>query len=201
MFKTCTNFFKNALIGFGLLTLISCSQKEVFTFKSTDLLIFEVDFGSTIHQIEVEIFSKSPDLIFQYRVMNVEGEKGTVTVKQLAMNKALEQDNFFDGKDKTLDTKTSIWLSSAAYQSIKSTDSVQLAFRQGFTFHNPTYILKGRTQLPIMVNGKVKNLPALYIEDIEGKGFKYWIWDNPSDPIVLKMNLGWDFKLTQLILN
>lgn len=186
------------LICLASITLGCGSGKSSIVLNNQDALIYEVTYDSSPIEMLVELNSRTPDLVLKYRMGFAEPKFGTITVTSDALSAATEQDNFWIG-DKTLINKTTLWISSSTYDDIILKGEATMPFRQGFTLYDLTYTLIEKGTFEIVFNGKSRKLPVLYLEDKGGKGFKYWIWNNPSDPVILKMDLGWVVDLKEII--
>jgi hypothetical protein len=187
-----------SIILFAFISAGCGSRKSKINLNDKDALIYEVNFANNPVEMLVEIEARKPDLVLKYRMGFEEPRVGEITISSQALKDSYEQDNFWIG-DKLISNKTTLWVSSAAYLDIVESGEVKMPFRQGFTYHDLTYRLVDKTELELVFNGKLKKFHTFYLEDTEGKGFKYWIWNNQTDPLILKMDLGWQLTLKEII--
>lgn len=164
----------------------------------SDVMIYELNYGQGAEILEVELISKTDEISFQYTIPAKQGATGRISILGNALKTATELDfNWFEG-DRALTDKTSLWLSQATFTALKSKSNVEIAFRQGLMLQIPIFKMVGKTELTTELNGRITTLKALYLEDLNNYGYKIWVWDNPLEPLILKLDLGWTMQLSQL---
>lgn len=154
-----------------------------------------VKIGNDEKAFDFNVIHRVPELELNYHMVADTGFKGKITISSSAMEAADEQDNFWGGGEKYFENKTSLWVSHRVFASIENRDTVYMPFRLGFTFTEAYYQVVSKDTMQISVNGKVRELEVFYLEDTGNKGYKYWIWNNWSDPLILKMDAGWEFRV------
>lgn len=183
----------------GTLTAFMPSTRysDLEEIKVNSQLAYNVDFRGQKYQFVVDVQKKSPDLVFKYNLTMGGGMEATVTVTEEAMKTAINQQNYFNGADRTLNTETTVWVSKKVFNEIKNSGKTIIGNAQGMgAFKADEYTLTGTVDFNAMVNGEEVKLKALHIK--AANDYQYWIWDNAKDPLILKMDLGWGISLKEI---
>jgi hypothetical protein len=161
-------------------------------------LAYNVNTDEADYQYIIVINELYPGLSFRWDMTFPVRSNGTVEISNEAIDTATTQRNKFSifGGDLLLENETSVWASRKVYQARKA--KVPLSIDCGdsgegrellFFVPNTTY----QTQL----NDSAIMLPALYAET--GRGNKYWILDDPENPIILKMTIEFNIQLENIM--
>jgi len=118
---------------------------------------------------------------------------GSCVITENAIQNAISQQNYFSGGLEYLDNRTTGYVSYAVYQAMKNKGSITI---------NPTgqdEVLKYLYDVPYqtVLDGKTIILPTMYCET--NRGSKYWILDNPNDPIIMKMVVDFNIEIGEMM--
>lgn len=195
---------KKILLASSLLALISFSPKQQATLNAIPVdsqLAYNVDFGGNKYQFIVELKQKEPDLVFDYNLSMGAGKQGKVTITKEAMESARGQQNYFAGGEQKLSAQTTVWLSQVVYKEAKEKGKTTMATVESGDMKNIDYTLVGNEKMELQLNGETINLPCLHLKSTDGRDFEYWVWDNPKDPLILKMSIGWGIAIKEINMN
>ena len=155
-------------------------------------LVYGVDFHGTQYDFIITIRSMDSGLTFDWEMTSPVNTSGTVEMSAAALETATGQNNYFSGGTLKLDDKTSVWVSKAVHKALsdeKSIDIVPETDAQTLTF-------QGREKWETVVDGKAETLDVIFATTAAGQ--KFWIWSNPSHPIIFEMQLQWTVKLKEI---
>lgn len=133
---------------------------------------------------------------FNYVMDNDNQTRGEITMSEDAYTNATDLYNYFSGGDVTLDKQTTVWLSKKLFKEIKENSKVIMSTDKSSP---KTYkVVKAKKDADkyykVLVNGKHRNIPCIQIVSEDGSQ-KLWITDNPENPLILKMNIGFSIEL------
>lgn len=133
---------------------------------------------------------------FNYVMDNDNQTRGEVLMSEDAYANATDLYNYFSGGKVTLDKQTSVWLSQKLFKEIKEKGKVVMSTDKSSP---KTYkVVKAKKDADkyykVHVNGEYRNIPCIQIVSEDGSQ-KLWITDNPENPIILKMDIGFSIEL------
>jgi hypothetical protein len=191
------------ILLFSVLLLSSCkSRKEITKYKKTveygnnTLLKYTVNYGGSEYYLKIKIKSFGDSCSFIYSMTNAQRTEGSVDISAWAMNFATSQENYFNGGHRQLQNKTTVWLSRNSLKELKKNGSTILVpnYRDSVTLTSDTVL-----QMPMLVDGTLKNLPIIQASGTSKSGKKtYWILDDARFPLIIYMDLGWQVKLESI---
>lgn len=195
---------KKVLFAFAFMALISFAPRNQTVLNNLPVdsqLAYNVDFGGEKYQFIVELKQKEPDLIFDYNFSMGSGKQGKVTITKDALQTARGQHNYFAGGEQTLSAQTTVWLSQVVYKEAKQNGKTTMATIESGDMKNIDYTLVGTEKMDLQLNGENISLPCLHLRSTDGRDFEYWVWDNPKDPLILKMSIGWGIAIKEINVN
>jgi hypothetical protein len=161
-------------------------------------LAYSVNTEGADYQYIIVINGLYPELSFRWDMTFPIRTNGTVKISQEAMDTATTQRNKFSvfGSDLLLEDETSVWISRKVYQALKAKMPVLINCGDNDEVGELLFF-KANTNYKTQLNDLVVLLPALYAET--GKGNKYWILDDPDNPIILKMTIEFNIQLDNIM--
>ena len=176
-------------------------QSELKSIPVNSQLAYNVDFKGEKYQFVVEVLKKSPELVFKYNLTMGGGMNATVTISADAMKTAVNQNNYFNGRDVSLGDKTTVWVSQKVFNDITTNGKTSMGDVQGLGIKTTEYSLVGKEKFSTSLNGDPITLEALHLKATNGSNYEYWIWNNAADPLILKMDLGWGISIKEINVN
>ncbi|MCB9262276.1 MAG: hypothetical protein H6607_07875 [Flavobacteriales bacterium] len=177
------------------------TQSTSVSISENHQLVYNLNFGGSNYNFIVEVLSKSPSLSFNYAMTNGNNTSGKVTIMPGALDSARVQNNYFSGGDLVLDQETTVWLSKRVFNELSSTGKTVMEFSSLFGSETVNFSKTGEENFEISVNGTKKKVSTILASDTDGKGYSYRILNNPSEPLILEMNLGWSIGLKEINFN
>lgn len=177
--------------------LLSCGGAKQIKIPIGTTLSYDIVTSQKSLRLTATLASISPIIQFDY-VVESEAILGSVSLTPEALKSAYELDLMFSGEDKLLSKSTSIRLSDTTFKQLKNKGEALIAFRQGFVKNEMVYKVVENQDYILNINDKPRKIKAMYLEDKQGKGFKFWIMDNPSTPIIMRFDLGWQMILKNI---
>lgn len=118
---------------------------------------------------------------------------GTCITTENAMQNATKQQNYFRGGFEIQDDRTTGFVSYAVWKAMKEKGSITIQPV------NDLEVLTYISDFPysIVIDGKTIVVPTFYCETDHGS--KYWILDNPENPITLKMVLDFNIEIGEIM--
>jgi hypothetical protein len=163
--------------------------------------IYEVIFGGNTYDFRVTNPKVDMDkgISFKWKMTGDVGINGVINITKEAMDTAHEQMNKFSKTDYTLDTRTSVWVSNAVFNEIKTNGE---AFMEASKFSaqifqvvaedDPFYVVK--------VDDQDKYIRCIHLVSKDGDDSQeLWINDDPKNPLILKMKLDFSIELKQIL--
>jgi hypothetical protein len=195
---------KNMFLAFATIALISFAPRPQTTLNNIPVdsqLAYNVDFGGNKYQFIVELKQKDPNLVFDYNLSMGSGKQGKVTIVKEALQTARGQQNYFAGGEQTLSTQTTVWLSQVVYKEAKEKGKTTMATGESGDMRFVDFTVVGTEKMELQLNGENISLPCLHLRSTDGRDFEYWVWDNPKDPLILKMSIGWGLAIKEINVN
>lgn len=201
---------KKLLIACGILMFSSCHSKMVSVQKGAPELIvvdkgyqlnYNLASGGERYQFIVEVKEMKPNINFDYTLSMKKPVKGNMTLTQKAREEARYMRNYFSkGKHVLPDSMLTVWLSRSIYQDLVSTGKCKLSDGESYG-KLEAYQLLGYEKFNTEINGEPVVLDVLRIKGLEGKKSEFLILKNPTNPLIIKMNVGWEISLKEIFHN
>jgi len=163
--------------------------------------IYEVIFQGKVYDFRVTNpkVDMANGISFKYKMTGDVGINGVVNISKDAIDTAHVQMNKFSNGNKVLTEETSVWVSNAVFNELKtkgesfieaSTFSAQVF--EVVTEDDPFYIVK--------VDDEDKYIRCIHIVSKAGDDSQeLWINDDPKNPLILKMKLDFSIELKQIL--
>jgi hypothetical protein len=158
-------------------------------------LAYNVNTENSDYQYIVNINGLYPTLSFRWEMTFPSRNYGDIEISQQAMDEATKQRNYFSGLGLYLEEETSVWISKKVYQAMKT--KVPISINCGDSDEDELLFFVKNTTYQTQLNDSTVLLPALYAETENGK--KYWILDDPDNPIILKMTIEFNIYLVNIM--
>lgn len=169
------------------------------TKKPGFVMVYGVDFNGSTYDFIVRVKEVEDGLTFDYEMTNATGTKGTVHITEDALDDALTQNNYFSGGKLDLSDQTSVWVSRKILQDL---------IEDGETFVSPdggetsTKLVQKKVAHDYKAMNSIseemmEEISYVYAESPDGS-IKYWIHLSKSNPIILRMELGWSIWLKEI---
>jgi hypothetical protein len=160
--------------------------------KNGDVLVYEVNAGGETYHFEVTIKEIREAIVFDW-VMPEKDISGEVTLEKAARDGATIYKNFFkDGEESVFTDSGTVWLSRKNFGEVKKGSTIMTIDNNGAE----RFDKKESGTLDIIFKGKPMKLKHIGMSN--GKGRSLWVMDNPAQPLILKMNLGWTITLKEV---
>jgi hypothetical protein len=163
--------------------------------------IYEVIFQGTTYDFRVTNPKVDMDkgISFKYKMTGDVGITGVITMSKEAIDTAHVQMNRFGGGNKDITEETSVWVSNAVFNELKTNGE---AFMQASIFSaqvfqvvaedDPFYVVK--------VDDQDKYIKCIHLVSRDrDDSQELWINDDPKNPLILKMKLDFSIELKQIL--
>jgi hypothetical protein len=163
--------------------------------------IYEVIFQGNTYDFRVTNPKVDMDkgISFKWKMTGDVGINGVVNISKEALDTAHEQMNKFNLADYDLDTRTSVWVSNAVFNELKTNGE---AFMEASKFSaqvfqvvaedDPFYVVK--------VDDQDKYIRCIHLVSRDrDDSQELWINDDPKNPLILKMKLDFSIELKQIL--
>ena len=179
-------------ILFTSMTLISfsCSQKKNYWLKSGSTLTYHLVNGDNQYDFIVDNLKIDKEVSFKWTMGEPVNNTGSVTMSSKALGESTKIVNYFsDGATQNMEEETTVWLSRKIYEQIKNKKPIDISI------DGTTEILnfKNNEKLKIKADGADEEVNVLYAETESGN--KLWILDEPQNPLIIKMQVGFTIEL------
>jgi hypothetical protein len=163
------------------------------------IYVYEVDFYGDVYDFIVTL-KKFDDsgIEFDYEMTNASNTKGSVRISKEAMQNAIGQNNYFSGGLMDLTNLTTVWLSRKVINDLIETGKAIISTDGGKTQTTLENTVAGQDfAFYNKISDMEMTLPFVYAESKDGSA-KYWITLNKSNPMILKMDLGWSITFKEM---
>lgn len=117
---------------------------------------------------------------------------GNVKITPEALKDATAQNNYFYGGGEVYKDKTSIWVSKKVYQSLKDKTPIQI--QPSKVVENLNYVAD--ETMSVKIDGVETQLKVLHGRT--DRGSEFWILDDPKAPIILRMIIDFEVRITEI---
>lgn len=163
--------------------------------------IYEVVFQGNTYDFRVTNPKVDMDkgISFKYKMTGDVGINGVVNISKDALDTAHVQMNRFSNGNHELDAETSVWISNAVFNELKTKGEsfIQASIFSAQVFQvvdeeDPFYIVK--------VDDQDKYIRCIHLVSRDrDDSQELWINDDPKNPIILKMKLDFSIELKQIL--
>ncbi len=178
-----------------LFLYIPLSYSQELKLQKGMTLKYDIVKGHDSMQLKVMIKEVAPEFVFDFLLRSKSSFYGRVTMTPDALKNGLRQYNYSVKGDVTLTDAVAVLMSQYAYSTLK--DSAVLTMspdRKEKTFRR-----KELLNYPMMQDKKNISIPAFLVESDDSTKDVFVIADNKSFPVILRMNLGFEFDLKEVI--
>lgn len=164
-----------------MLTVVVNAQQ--LKLKNGSVLKYKVTNGTENYTLTVTIKETEPDLSFTYNLSNGKIDLGSATISKNALDNAVVLNNELTGGILNLSTETTLWISKAVYNGLKRD------FQARLTTKGQTYTLLNNyeDEIKVIVDGKPTALNIVYAEEQSGKPNKFWVLNEETNPLIIKL--------------
>jgi hypothetical protein len=157
--------------------------------KSGDTLVYDVINQKKQYNFIVRHLQIENNIAFDWNMTSPNEMAGSLVISRYALDTATMQKNYFQDGESVLTDKTCVWVSKKVYNAMKKKKPVTINSGNGMAVLE----YKGKEDYTFKLNGVEHTVKVIY--GVTKKAEKYWILDDPKNPIILKMDLGWTVKL------
>jgi hypothetical protein len=181
-------------IVFSFAALSSFAQKnENAWLKKCTKLTYHLTIDATEYDFVMDSLKFTDDIYFHWIMTTPGNDAGRVKIFKQALDSATAFNNYFTNNTYLeLTDKTTVWASKVVYKAIKKGSSVNVDLGNGR--EKLTFI--SREKFSVKVNGTLKSFDVLYATTVSGS--KIWILDDPSNPLLIKMYVGWTIEIKEI---
>ncbi len=162
-------------------------------------LTYDVRSGAVSHAFVATVLKAAPDLEFEWFTTSPVASDGVRMVAADTLARAMSHcECYQDAEWGTRGDASALWLSRAAFAALTTGERTGLLFNDspGRQMQARTLVLERRTRFPVRVDGAPMELPALVVRSDSGSVL--WIHDDPSDPLVLAIEVEWTMRLASV---
>jgi len=182
------------LILLAVSTLSFAQKNEGSWLKKCTKLTYHINYNAIEYDFILDSIKATNDISFQWKMTDPMNYSGKVKIMKQALDTATTFYNFFaDSSNIILDNKTTVLVSKKVYKAIKKGGSIKVdpgLGREKLTF-------KSAEKISAKFNGNTKSFDVLYV--VTDSGNKFWILDDPANPVIMKMYLGWTIEIKEII--
>jgi Flp pilus assembly protein TadD len=186
---------------FALLRKLGCPQAFANLSPSeVKAYTYNVDYNGMKYQFIVAPTSikMTEGARFNWHMTIRDDMQGTIAISKAALDTAHSQMNKFSAGPADLSSLTSFWVSNALYTELKhvgkTTNTAGEAGAKTFLL-----VADDEDAEPTITNskGQKKALKTLHIRSDDNEE-ELWINDDPANPLITRMSLGWSIELTSI---
>ena len=158
--------------------------------KNTAKFNYTVKNNGNQYDFIVDSLTLGNSIAFRWKMGAPKNYQGKVRMSKSALDTASYLVNTFRNKDfLDLTDKTSVWMGRKVRQMIAIGKPISINAGTGREVFSPM----GEKSYTFILNGTSTTLKCLYIESASGK--KIWFLNDVTNPLIIKMDLGWTIEL------
>jgi hypothetical protein len=185
-------------VYFSLLRKFGCPQAFANLSPATvKAYTYDVDYNGTQYQFVVRPKKVKMDegASFDWHMTINDKLQGTVDMSKEALDTAHTEMNKFAGGPSDLKDQTTVWVSNAVYRELKKDGkSIISATENAQTFS----VVDDEDEATITDSeGHTRALKTMHVRSEDGQE-ELWINDDPANPLITRMNLGWSLQLKSI---
>ena len=162
---------------------------------------WEVNNNGSVYPFIVSNPKGSTVTDFEFNWSMGDDNNGHIKITAAAMKSAIGQNNYFGPslKNATLTDKTTVWVSQQVYTDLAKKGSAKMDVGNGPEVFTTVTDKDGDAEKEsfkdaIKVKGNEKTVTTLHVKNTDGSR-QLWILNNPQNPVIIKMDLGWTIVL------
>jgi Flp pilus assembly protein TadD len=183
-----------------LLLKLGCPQAfAVLSPAQVKTYTYDVSYNGSEYQFVVtpSEVNMNSGVRFGWKMTSGDGKTGTTSISKAALDTAHGEVNTFAGGDLQLIDQTTVWVSKAVYKELKqtgkshitATDAGSKVFEVVTDDDGPATITNA--------SGHTRALKNIHVKSEDGTEH-LWINDDPANPIITRMDLGWTIALKSI---
>lgn len=164
-------------------------------------MVYEVQSGDFHYSFLVSVQEKSASRItFDWLMTIQDDNQGTLTMTSEALSSADQLFSFYEkGSDKTITDATALWLSRKTFDALKAGELVKLNPGDAVVVFQRDDSFEGKRRLKALAS-KYQLDPDVQTILAQANNGKYLIvLDDPTNPLILEMDVGWKLILEGLL--
>ena len=196
--------------------ILGCAVREIRKevkvpwLKPGTKMVYGVDFQGKKYDFIVNVKSLPPEIKFDWEMTEPVNKSGSILIKASALDTARGQFNYFRGGSKTLENATTVWVSKKVYKELKEKGTTKIILDSD----SYTLSLKSKEKMKVSIDGTEKEIDVIYGEienaaveyalDESGnlierpKNYKYWILDDPINPVIMRMVIDFEIGIKEI---
>lgn len=180
-----------------MVLLQACNSTKQVLVKPGYSMKYDIITNQNAVRLTVKMVNTESNWAFDYTVED--NISGSVKCVSSAVRSSNELFHSFNGINKVLESGTSLRISDSTFTEILNGTPTELSYRLGFVKNTLKYKLVEKQKHKYLINGKLKVVEVLYVEDTSKKGHALWIWNNPSTPLILRLKFGYELVLKEIV--
>ncbi len=169
------------------------SNKSTFKISKGDVLVYHVNNNGDEYDFIVTIKTFDSMINFGY-TMPQKQKAANIIIRANAVKNAVKYNNYFDGADKTFTNESTVWLSQKNYKEIAPNNTGEAQMDMGNGLQN--FKKTDASTMKITYLGEEKIIT--YHKALAEGGNEIWVLNNKTNPLIVKMNLGWTIELKEV---
>ena len=174
------------------------SYAQAFKLKPGSKLVYEVNFPSEKYDFIIVLNVFSDSIFFNFSMTNANRTAGTAVIQALPLQNSFKMYNYFHSDNMIFINETAIWISKDAYNAFANNGKAEME-----SVNDYKKLLNVDDKISAYnakINGEDKTLEIFYADGNDAKEpFKLWVLKDPTNPLIVKMDLGWTVHLKEII--
>lgn len=159
---------------------------------------YNIASGGERYQFIVDVIEMNPYRTFKFTMTNSNETSALIAITPQALDSGYIEKNYFPNYSDTLNDKTlTVWFSKKMFSDLVTNDSAVFNGDYRFGSKQSTYFNKGIYKYNYELNGVPQTIEVLYVRE-EGMGKQFWVLNDPENPLIVKMNVGWEIWLKEV---
>ncbi len=174
-----------------LFTVSSCSSKKSNPWlKSGSYLNYHLTGPGMEYDFNLSNLVIDKEVAFAWEMTEPMNYKGKLKMTEKALNETNHIENYFsDGQDQIMDDRTTVWFSKKLYNGLNDKKESEILIDGATQKLN----FKSKEKYKIKIDDTEKEIEVLFGET--NTGGKFWILDDPKNPLIVKMEIEFTIEL------
>ena len=187
-------FLKGMVLAFFLFLSFHTTKADSLNVTKGMTLTYRIVRDPDTMKLIVMIKEVSDKVVFDFIIRSKNSFYGRVTMTAEALEKGIRQYNYSVKGDVELTNATAVWVSQLYYTKFKDSVLLQMApDGKEKIYHREKFM-----NYEVLKDGKKIKIPCFQVLSDGSPRDEFVIADNKSFPIIMHMNMGFDFDLIEI---
>ncbi len=182
--------------------LLQTNQQKIDTLdlRPNYQINYNIAQGGERYQFIVDLIEMNPYRTFKFTMTNSNETSALIAITPKALDSGDIEKNYFPNYSDTLNDNTlTVWFSRKMFETIINNDTAIFNGNyRGFGSKKTKFYNNGTELYHYELNGVPQTIEVIHVKEANRGGKQFWVLNNPENPLIVKMNVGWEIWLKEV---